>query len=233
MPRFYLKYNSDDSKIDFGNAISINDLGDILKSLFSVIDATKSDNVVLSTITDNCYEIGFDTSNIYLEKRVEFHSKDILEKNTAELTNKQLRFKKALSKPMKESWYLEILNSDKKSIIVLPYGFDKNSVDAYYSNKTIEGFITLIGDRQLEPKNLHIYISGNDNFKIFITPEQHEDLAKHYRNEKLRFKIRLKKSLLSNRILSASLVNFRTKSSKKFPYNLDDLDVSSLNFKFD
>ncbi|SDS06120.1 hypothetical protein [Gramella sp. MAR_2010_147] len=233
MANFYLKFNSEDDSIDFNNAVSIYDLGEILKSLFSAISAKKKDNIVLSQVTDNCYQVGFATTNKFLEKRVEDLGQEIIEKRDLELSPSKLKFKKAVAKPMKEKWYLEILNSDKQPVVTLPYGFEEKSIEYYFSNKSYEGFITEIGDKELNPSNLHIYISGEKNFKIFIEQDQHDELAKYYRRAKVRVKVRLKKSLTSERILSAKLISFKAKADKNFPYNIDEIDLSELNFIYE
>ena len=233
MHSFYLKFNSEKKNIDYGNAISIDDFAEILKSLYSAISATKNDKIVLSQITDNCYQCGFSTPNEALHQRFEEVNKEILEKSNVELTNNKVRYKKAIAKAIRKDWYLEVLNSSGNTVVTIPYGFNEKSVDFYHTNKSYEGFITLIGDKELNPKNLHIYLSDNKNFKIFINTEQHEELAAYYRKSKIRAKVRLKKSLSSDRILSAELVSYREKSKLKFPYNLDEVDLSGLNFVFE
>ncbi|MFG6685221.1 hypothetical protein ACGK9U_01460 [Mariniflexile sp. HNIBRBA6329] len=233
MHSFYLKFDSKEKNIDFTNAVSIDDLAEILKSLYSAISANKTDNIVLSQITDNCYKCGFTTPNEVLEERFIDLNKDILEKNNVELTNEKLRYKKSIVKVIKPDWYLEILNSAGISVLTIPHGFSERTVDYYYSNKSFEGYITLIGDKELNPKHLHIYLSDTKNFKIFINPLQHEELATYYRKSKIRAKVRLKKSLDSDRILSAELISYRQKSELKFPYNLNEIDLSGLNFVFE
>ncbi len=233
MASFYLKYNSNDDSIDYSNAVSIDDLGEILKAMYSAISAKKNDNIALTQVSDNCYMVGFETNNKQLEKRFESLGNEILEKNDLELSKKKLRFKNAVSKSLKSNWYLELLNSDKNPVVTLPYGFNDSVVDHYYSSKNIEGVITEIGDKDLNPSNLHIYISGNTSFKIFISLEQHDELARFYRRSKVRLKVRLKKSLQSNRILSAKLISFKPKLEKDFPYSLDGVDLSNFNFLYE
>jgi len=233
MPSFYLKFNSKEKDIDFSNALSIDDLAEVLKSLYSAISASKSDNIVLSQVTDNCYQCGFSTSNKMLEERFIETNKEVLERSDIELSSNKVRYKKAIAKAIKHDWFLEILNSDGIPVVTIPYGFNERTVDSYYSNKSFEGYVTLIGDKELNPKNLHIYLSENKNFKIFINTKQHEELAKYYRKSKIRVKVRLKKSLNSNRVLSAELINYRPKSELNFPYNLDEVDLSELNFIYE
>ena len=233
MPSFYLKFNSLDKDIDFRNAISIDDLAEILKSLYSAISASKNDNIILSQVTDNCYQCGFNTTNEVLEKRFIETNQEVLEKSDLELASNKIRYKKAIAKAIKHDWFLEILNSEGIPVVTIPHGFNERTVDSYYSNKSFEGYVTLIGDKELNPKNLHIYLSENKNLKIFISTEQHEQLAKYYRKSKIRVKVRLKKSLNSNRILSAELIKYRPKSKLDFPYNLDEVDLSELNFIYE
>ena len=233
MHSFYLKFNSKNKNIDFNNAVSIDDLAEILKSLYSAISANKNDNIVLSQVTDNCYQCGFTTLNKVLEEKFIDLNKDILEKNNVELANDKLRYKKSIAKVIKPDWYLEVLNSGGVPVLTIPYGFSERTVDYYYSNKSFEGYITLIGDKELNPKHLHIYLSDNKNFKIFINPLQHDELATYYRKSKIRVKVRLKKSLDSDRILSAELISYRPKAELNFPYNLDKIDLSGLNFVFE
>lgn len=233
MHSFYLKFNSKIKDIDFGNAISIDDFAELLKSLYTAISATKNDNIVLSQITDNCYQCGFSTPNKLLQERFVDINKEILEKDNVELTNSKVRYKKAIAKAIKKDWYLEVLNSEGRAVLTIPYGFNERTVESYYTNKSCEGYITLIGDKELNPKNLHIYLSDNKSFKIFISKEQHEQLATHYRKSKIRAKVRLRKSLFSERVLSAQLVSYRAKSDLNFPYNLDEIDLSGLNFVFE
>lgn len=233
MENFYLKFNSDNKNIDFGNAISIDDFAEILKSLYSAISAKKSDNIILSQITDNCYQCGFSTSNKIITQRFTDVNSQILEKSNIELTNSQVRYKKSIAKVLKQDWYMEVLNASGDVIVKIPYGFNEKTVDFYYTNKSYEGFITLIGDKHLDPKHLHIYLSDSEDFKIFITEEQHKELANFYRKKKIKVKVRLKKSLHSNRVLSAILVNYRAKSEFDFPQNLDNVDLSDINFVFE
>ncbi len=233
MNNFYLKFNSEHEDVDFNNAVSIDGLAELLKSLYTAIYASKKDNVVLSQVTDNCYQLGFKTSNDVLELRCIEANNDILEKSDRELSPGVLRYKKAVDKVIKENWYLEILNSEGVPVVKIPHGFSQKSVDHYYSNKSFVGYITLIGDRELDPKSLHIYLSEHKNIKIFISENQHKELTSYYRKNKIRAKVKLKKSLSSNRVMSAKLLSFKVKSTLNFPENLDQMDLSDLNFEID
>ena len=98
-------------------------------------------------------------------------------------------------------------------------------VEHYYSNKSIEGLITEIGDKVLDPKSLHIYLSGYNDFKIFLDIDQHNQLEQYYKKQRVRLKVRLKKSMTSQKILSARLLNYKVKSKLDFPFNLQEIDA--------
>lgn len=230
MYKFSLKFNSELEELGFDNGIPMNQLGDLISSLYSVVEAKKGDKVVLSDIKDNCYEIEAMTVNPMIEERLIHSSHSIYEKSNSELTTKELRFKKNLARVLKVGWYVDILNNEGNSVYKIPYGFNEKTIDNYYSNKSIEGVITEIGDKDLNPKNLHIYISDNTEFKIFINSEQHDELKRYYRDQRVRVKLRLKKSLESDKVLSAELISYKPKSKIDFPFNLNDVDLSKLRF---
>lgn len=230
MPAFSLKFDSDHGDVDFSNAISIDDLGELLKSLYSAIGASKGDKIILSAVVDNCYELDFQTKNPVIPGKVQKLGIDIAEKSELELTAKESRFKSCVAKSLKPNWFMDILNEDGVSVVRLPYGFNERSVDIYYSTKNIEGFITEIGDKDLNAKGLHIYISGHTDFRVFLSIEQHDELMRYYRNQQIRAKVRLKKSLQTNKILSATLIRYKPKSVFNFPYNLNDIDFSDITF---
>lgn len=227
--KFSLKFDSDHGDIDFSNAISIDELGELLRSLYAAIDASKNDKVILSTVVDNCYELGIVTANPAIETRVEKLAKNICEKSDLELTQRESRFKASIVKSLKQGWFLEILNADGIPVVTLPYGFNEKVVETYNSIKNIEGFICEIGNKELDAKSLHIYLSDYD-FKIFLDIDQHDSLMKFYRKAKIRAKVNLKKSLTTDKILSASLIDFKHKNEFNFPYNLNDIDFSDINF---
>lgn len=229
MYKFSLKFNSELDELGFENGIPMNQLGQLITSLYSVVQAKKEDKLILSAIKDNCYEVEAMTINPAIEDRFIFSNKSICEKSNAELSSKELRYKNNLSKVLKVGWYVEILNHEGISQFKIPYGFNEKVVEHYYSNKSIEGVITEIGDKDLDPKNLHIYLSGNTDYKIFINNEQHDELKSYYRNQKIRVKLKLKKSLQSNKILSAQLLSYKPKSQINFPFNLDRIDFTNLN----
>ncbi|MES2411651.1 MAG: hypothetical protein V4535_09445 [Bacteroidota bacterium] len=230
MATFSLKFDSDHGDVDFSNAISIDDLGELLKSLYLAIDASKSDKIILTTVVDNCYELGISTINPVIEPKVEKLTKSIFEKSDLELNQKESRFKSSVVKALKPGWFLDILNADGVKVITLPYGFNEKTIETYNSIKNIEGFITEIGNKELDAKSLHIYLSENADFKIFVNIEQHDELMKFYRKAKIRAKVNLKKSLSTDKILSANLIGFKHKNEFNFPYNLNDIDFSDINF---
>ena len=156
--------------------------------------------------------------------------KSINEKSNAELNSKEIRFKNSIAKTLKPGWFMDILNQDGIPVVSLQYGFNEKAVETYSSIKNIEGFITEIGDRELEAKGLHIYLSEALDYKVFITIEQHNEIAKFYRKAKIRAKVILKKSLSTNKVLSAKLLTYKQKNEFNFPYNLNDIDFTDINF---
>lgn len=230
MKKFSIKFDSEIEEVDFSNAISIDELGELLKSIYSLLSAKKNDKVILSNIVDNCYQLDISTINPILENRFINAGKNVLEKSDIELNNKELRFKKSIASSLKVGWYMDILNAEGVKVITVPYGFNEKLIDTYYTIKNIEGYITEIGDKDINAKGLHIYLSDHTDFKIFITVEQHDELMSFYRKVKIRAKVQIKKSLSSDKILSAKLITFKSKSHSNFPLNLDDIDLSELNF---
>lgn len=233
MTKFSLKFDSKIDDIGFSNAISIDELGDLLKAVFGVINAKKSDKVIMTNVVDNCYQIDINTTNNLFEARIINAGKSALEKSDFELNKNELRLKNSIAKSLKTGWYMEILNNKGISEVTVPYGFNEKTIEIYHSFKNLEGFITEIGDKNLEAKGLHIYLSDYSDFKIFINSEQHNELKKYYRTQVVKIKVQLNKSLSTNKILSAKLISFKPKDEKNFPDNLENFDLSDINIFYE
>lgn len=230
MANFSLKFDSNHGDVDFSNAISIDELGELLKSLYSAIGATKSDRIILSTVVDNCYELGISTLNTTIPSRAITLAQNIREKSDLELKPKESAFKTAIAKSLKPDWFLEVLNEKGIPVVSIPYGFSEKTIETYNSIKSIEGVVTEIGNKELGASSLHIYMSDNIDYKIFINLEQNNALAGFYRNGIIRAKLNLKKSLITDKVLSARLIGFSPKSESNFIDSLNELDFSDINF---
>lgn len=99
-------------------------------------------------------------------------------------------------------------------------------VVSYYANKSYEGYITIVKQQKSNPNDFYVCLSNN---KILVSEKQYKELCMIYKKGcKIRAKLRLEKSLLSQRILSAKLVSYRVKSVLNFPYNLHKANLSIL-----
>jgi len=102
-------------------------------------------------------------------------------------------------------------------------------VVSYYSNKSYEGYITIVRQQKSNPNDFYVYLSRK---KIVVSEKQYKELSKLYKEGhkmcKIRAKLRLKKSLFSQRILSAKLISYRVKSVLTFPYSLHKANLLTL-----
>ena len=102
---------------------------------------------------------------------------------------------------------------------------------SYYTNKSCEGYIMIV-KQQKNSNDFYVYLSNNKiplSEKILVSEKQYKELSMLYKKgRKIRAKLRLEKSLFSQRILSAKLIKYRVKSVLSFPYNLHKVNLSIL-----
>lgn len=79
--------------------------------------------------------------------------------------------------------------------------------DTYYTTKTIYGVISELGATSLNAIKKHINIDGI-GYKIKISKDQDIELKPHYATDKLKIRIKQKRSLEKGRIIDAELISF-------------------------
>lgn len=117
--------------------------------------------------------------------------------------------------------YLTEVADIEESVIQKEYTEQEDNL--YYSITNVYGVISQIGADTLESKP-KIKIDGLDYF-IFLTKIQDSEIRKYYRNPEktIKFKIKQRKSVASQKVISAELMSFSVAEKGNFINSLSNI----------
>lgn len=207
MSDFSLKFDDKTHSLNAENGISIDLIGDLLKSLYEAIDNGEKEKCTLSEIRGNCYKLEFITnSDIQKNNFLRLH-KNIEELPYDSLSPTEQAYTKKLGRIISLGYYLNAYSGSEKIAHITE--INKSSKPKhYYAFRSVHGYITQHGSKKLASKDKHIIIDGYPG-KIKVTPEEDLEFKNYYATQKLKFEIKVKVSLDTRNEFDAELISYR------------------------
>lgn len=226
MPTFALNINSEKKPLTPKDGLPYGELGILIHHLDKAISPKNGVKCTLSEIRNHGYTPHFTTDNELLYKNfIEIH-KSIQEKEISELKSDEATYANTLKRILGDDKYVEPINRESEPIFRLSGKQIEKGVETFSVITTISGIVSEIGAPKLE-ETRHIYIH-NYEYKIFITPVQESLLENCYRRGFVEAKIKQKRSIKTNRITSAQLINIRIKPDITLSDSLAQLSEEEL-----
>lgn len=230
MIKFSLKIDDQEHSLTKENGISIGRIGALLEALFNVIETGTGSNITLGQIRGNCYALDFYTEDEgYLSNFITTH-KNIERIQVDELSPDQKKYASTLRLILGNKFFLKAYDNLGAEIALIKDIGKIESNRHYFSTDTIYGILSELGSSSLSNTKKHIFIDGT-NYRIYISKDQDLQLKPFYGTEKLRVKIRQKRSADGGRILSSELISFTIVGKRSLIDNLNaggDLDLEIL-----
>lgn len=104
---------------------------------------------------------------------------------------------------------------------------EKSVASFYYSITDIYGVVSQLGSKNLDSKTKSLSLDSLP-YKIHISGEQDLELKPYYDTEKLKLKVRLKRSAIDSHIVSAEMVEFSSVGNKSFADKLRESEYIDL-----
>lgn len=204
---FFLKIDDDEHSLSVEDGLPFQKLGELLVSLFKAIDPHTSSKCSVREIVDGSYGIAFSTDDEVYHSNFEIVHRNIQQYSIDELDEPQRDYAISLKKILGGKYFIKAENNDGKEIASITELEKSPGVDAYYSSETLYGTLSQIGSTTIDAPKKHIYIDGVP-YRISITREQDAHLKPYYTSNKLRLKVRHKRSINDGHIVSAELISF-------------------------
>lgn len=227
MIKFSIKIDDDVHSLNKENGISVDKIGDLLKTLYNAIDNGTGHKVTLGQIRGNCYALDFYTKDNGLYENFLTVHKNIEQLDIDALTYEQKKYAVSLKSILGGKFYLTVYDKDDKEVAAINEIGKKQITSFYYSTDTVYGVLSELGSSTLTSAKKHIYIDGI-NYKIFISKDQDLELKPFYGTHKLRVELRQKRSSADGHIINSELLSFTSVSKGNLIDNLKNSEFIDL-----
>jgi len=222
MFKFSIKIDDDEHSLSSEDGIPFDKLAELLKTLFPAIDPHTGTKCTLGKIRGNCYAIDFFSADEkYLSNFVIVH-KNVEQVNIEELDKEQKEYAITLRKILGGKYYLKAFDNSNSEIATIKDLGKKTSVEYYYSNETVYGILSMLGSQAILDTKKYIYLDGIAN-RITISKVQDLELKPYYGTNKLRLKIRNKRSAYDGHVISSEMVSFTVVGENDIMDNLKNV----------
>lgn len=219
MIKFSLKIDDDAHSLTKEEGISFDKIGELLQGLYEAIDPNSDVKCTLGEIRGNCYALDFyTTEERYLENFIIVH-KNIESISYDDLEPNQKSYAKTLRKVLGGKYYINAYDSNNQKVASIKDIGRNLESDTYYSTKTIYGIVSELGGTSLNSTKKHIKVDGI-SYNIRISKDQDIELKPYYGTDKLKIKIKQKRSLEKGRVIDSELLSFVAISGNNIIDNL-------------
>ena len=229
MYKFSLQIDDDNHTLSADNGISIDMLSKLLEKLNKAINSDDSTIITLSEIRGNCYAMDFSSEHERDYKRFEIIHKNISQVSYIDLEPEVRDYAKTLKHILGGKYYIKALDQDRNEIVKIK-DIGKDDSALYYFDRTdIYGVVSQLGAPKLSASRKSISIDGFTS-KIFISGDQDLKLKQYYGTDKLRIKLKLKRSSIDGHIINAEMISFQPVSNQTLSEKLSETPFIELNF---
>jgi hypothetical protein len=231
MPRTYkFSVTIQDKKqtISPRKGVDIEDLGVLIQDLKKAIATEDGAYCTMYDISNHGYTPNFLTnSKKQYENFISLHE-NIYEKPFEDLRPKEVKYAKTLKSILYKGRYLETFDTKSKPIATI-YASAINKPVATYNNITnVIGIVSEMGSPNFN-KRTHIFVAGFD-YKIYTNVEQDNYIKDFYRKHPVTLKIKQKRSIKTDKVISAVLINITPKTKGNLVENVSSLTSEDLSF---
>jgi len=224
--QFALNINDDNNNLNPRQGLDYGELSDLVRNLKGAINV--SGWCSLFAIENHGYTPKFITNTLPIyEGFIEVH-RNIGERGLLDLNRQEQVYAATLKKILNKGQFIEALDKDDIPISKIYSNEIEKGVETYQTITNQSGIITEIGAPKLD-KTSHIYLDGI-TYKIYIEPQQDQDLREHYKRSTIDFKLKQRRSVKTNRVVSAQLITYKVKSIKTLSESLKELSQDDLSF---
>lgn len=207
MYKFSLKIDDDKHSLTKEEGIPFDKIGELLQTLYEAIDPKSNIKCTLEGIRGNCYALDFTTKEQRYESNFVVVHKNIEGIPFNQLEKPQKEYAIALRKILGAKYYINAYDSNGVRVASIKDIGVKEDYDTYYAHKTVYGIVSQLGSPSLGSSKKHISVDGIP-YKISITKDQDIELKAFYATDKLRMKIKQKRSQSKGRVIDAELISF-------------------------
>ena len=219
---FSLKIDNAQHSITPESGVSADVIAKLIRDLYGATEIEEESDMTLFAINNTGYTPKFVTnSDRRYDQFVKVH-KNIVERGIEDLRWEEAKYAKTIKRLLKGGLFLEPYDENNKKITTVYPNQIKERVQGYFSTTTITGIVSQLGPKSLD-KDPYIFLDRYD-YKIFVSKEQAFQLREYIRENRLAFKIRQKRSIKHNKVVSAALLSFRPMSNHSLIENLASLD---------
>lgn len=228
MFRCKLKIDGHERKLSLENGLSFGELGELLSKLSKCIE-TDGIKFTLIGIENSSYTPYADTEEIEgVEKFNEVH-RHILNKDYEQLNENEQSYADYLNTTLFERGIYIQTSNDKNDEKVEVNSIKKKKISKknYSLITTITGKIVSIVGKSEDNPYITAQTSQLADYKIYIKPEDERKLFKFYKEFNIRFRIKLKKDLSSDKFIECNLIDYTIPKHKNFK---DALEKTQLEY---
>jgi hypothetical protein len=208
--------------------VDITELGALIQKLKEAIDPSDGSLCSLYKVENTGYTPFFLTdSKRQYENFISVHQ-NISEKQFEDLRQREIKYAKTLKDILHGGRYLEACRMRSKPIATIYAGDINKPADSYNMITNVVGIVSEMGSPDFK-RRTHVFLDGYD-YKIYTTNEQDEILKQYYRKQLVTIKIKQKKSIKSDRVISANLISISPKTPGNFVENIKTLSTDDLSF---
>jgi len=197
-----------------------------LQNLYEAIDPGSHIKCTLEGIRGNCYALDFTTEEERFATNFVVIHKNIESIPYSQLQGKQKNYATSLRKVLGGKYYANAYSAGLKIASIKDIGTKENN-STYHTLKTIYGIVSQLGAKSLDSPKKHISIDGLP-YNIKISKEQDIELKQFYATDKLRLKLRQKRSQEKGRVIDAELVSFTKVNGNSLIENLKEVGYVDL-----
>lgn len=213
---FILRFDDELHSLTAKNGLPIDILADLLKHLIKAIQGAAKEPIVISEIAGNCYAIKFTTPSLTVDSNFKLLHNHISQNKYNGFTKEQMDYAKHLGKIMRER-KLRINTYDPNK--TFNYKLDDVIIPVtpvfYYEVVSVYGIITMIGGNNIDGKSC-VKIDSMNKVDIEVDKQQENELLKHFKKDRLRLNVRMKKYVSSGEVKGAILESFTLVSGDFF-----------------
>lgn len=226
--KFSIQIDDENHTLSSEKGISMQYLSELLRDLYKAIDMDNGDNCTLSNVRGNCYALDFVSEKENHYERFKIVHKNIERLNLIDLNQSERKYADTLKKVLGGRYYLNAFDSDKKIVASIKGLGELKELKCYYTQKTVYGILSEIGGKTINTENKHVRLDGV-NYQISISKDDDLSLKEYYRTRKLKIKIKQKRSIKDNSVISAEMLGFEPVGEKSLSENLKETGFIDFN----
>ena len=214
--RYTLKFDDDAGSLREGDGIPAEQIADLIDALVKAVHPDRSENLVIEQIVHESYGVALSMKHETTHSKLKVIHSNISQNKFSGFNSDELGYATKLRTIMGGKLHLRAFDPSEPSAavaevheILLP-----KTPRHFFEQNTLQGTVISIGS-QTEEGIPHIRVSDYP-YQIEITAEQDTQLARYYRNRKLRFSVLKKMDAETGEVKKTMLEGFEVLENTPF-----------------